>query len=153
MKTMKSAIKLLLTVAVLCITSDLLNAQSLLGTWQLVNESTCLESELESDNDSIEPLAQQMKSMSKPAPQIVTFKEKGAGEESTRILNKKKNANQKNFLYKFDGEMLLILDKRSQTLAESFTVDKLDSDSLIISNSARACETKIFIKIKGGKAN
>lgn len=127
------------------------NAQSLLGKWQLVKQTSCLENEMEEENDTIQPLVDQMTAMSSAAPQIVTFKEKNAGEESTRILNKRRTTNNKNFLYKFDGEMLLILDKKSQTIVESFVVDKFEADSLIISSSSRPCETRIFLKIKEPK--
>jgi hypothetical protein len=51
-------------------------------------------------------------------------------------------------LYKYTGDALYILDKRSQTIIETFTIEQLSADSLIISNSARACETKVFVKIQ-----
>jgi hypothetical protein len=129
------------------------HAQSIIGKWQLVKQTSCLEDEVSIQDDTMEDLTSTMKSMSGPSQQVVQFKQKGQGEESTRILNKKKSANNKNFLYKFTGESLLILDKKSQTLSESYTVDRLDADSLILSNSSRACETRIFIKIKDLKVN
>jgi hypothetical protein len=153
MKSLKTGITNATFLLAFCLSTQFAMSQTLLGTWQLVKETSCLENEIDDGTESTSELSEQMKSLSKPAPQIVSFKEKGSGEESTRILYKKKSANQKNFLYKFSGETLLILDKKSQTLAESYTVDKLDSDSLILSNSSRACETKIFVKIKDAKTN
>jgi hypothetical protein len=130
------------------------SGQSMLGKWQLVKESTCIEDDLAMDNDTTEAsLLDDMKSMSGPSAQIVTFKEKGAGEESTRVLSKKKYANNKNFLYKFSGDMLIILDKKSQTITEMYKVEKIDEESLILSNDSRACETKVFVKIKDPKPN
>jgi hypothetical protein len=123
-------------------------SQSLLGTWQLVKEISCLEAEMEADSNSNQDLVSEMKQLSSPAPQVVRFKAKGNAEESTRILQSRKSANSKNFLYKYTGASLLILDKKSQTLADSYTVDKLSSDSLIVSNSSKPCHTKIFLKIK-----
>jgi hypothetical protein len=124
-------------------------AQSIIGSWQLVKESSCLEETMTAANDSAQGLVQEMKSMAhNPAAQVVTFKEKLAGEETTRILNHKKAANSKSFLYKFDGETLLILDKKSHTITDNYMVDKFSTDSLIIANSARPCETKIFLRIK-----
>jgi hypothetical protein len=145
-------VTLTLLVGLLCI-SFISAGQSLLGTWQLIKETTCLEDEMTAGNDSAQEMLNNMKSMSSPTAQIIKFKEKGQGEENTRILTKKRAANNKNFLYKFNGERLLILDKKSQTLSESYSVDKFSSDSLILSNTARACETKILIKIKDAKAN
>jgi hypothetical protein len=89
-----------------------------------------------------------MKGMSGSTPQVLTLKEKNEGEENTKIIDKKKSYNSKSFLYKFDGESIYFLDKKSRTIIESFVVEKLATDSLIISNSSRACETRIFVRIK-----
>jgi hypothetical protein len=122
--------------------------QTVLGTWQLTKSTNCIESELETETQTENDLAADMKKMSSPAAEIIRFREKGAGEESTRILNKRKTANGKNFLYKVNGETLLILDKRSQTIAETYNIDKLSADSLILSNATRSCDIKFFVKIK-----
>jgi hypothetical protein len=117
-----------------------LNAQSILGTWQLTKQTTCLANEIQM-TDAEDSLVTQMNSRSGASARIVKFKEKGAGEQSVRILNKSKYADGKNFLYRFDGSDLHILDKKSQTLIQSYTVDKLAGDSLIVSNAARPCDT------------
>jgi hypothetical protein len=135
-------------ILLICGTGTALQAQSIIGNWQLVKESNCQEETLTAANDSVKDLVNDMKSMSSPSPQVVSFKEKQAGEESTRILNRKRGTNSKNFLYRFDGEMLMILDKKSRTITENFMVDKFSTDSLIISNASRPCETKIFLRIK-----
>ena len=126
-------------------------AQSLLGTWQLVHQSNCIEEEISNPSSTEQNLLDDMKSQSGASAQIVRFRDKGAGEESSRILNKKKSANSKNFLYKQNGTTLLILDKRSQTIAETFSIDKLSADSLILSNAKRSCDIQIFLKIKDPK--
>jgi hypothetical protein len=128
--------------------TTLVSAQSIIGHWQLLRESNCLEEKVPSSADSTQRMVDEMKSMSSASPLIVKFKDKMAGEESMRILTKRKTVNDKNFLYKFDGEMLLILDKKSRTITDSFTVEKLDADSLILSNVSRPCETRIFKRIK-----
>jgi hypothetical protein len=139
--------KVAMVLSLSCI-SFVASAQSILGTWQLAKQTTCIEDEMMTEDDSMQSVMDDMKGMSSASPQVVKFKEKGAGTESTRILNKRKPANKNNFLYKFDGEVLLILDKKSQTITETFTVDKISQDSLIISNASRECDTKIFLKIK-----
>jgi hypothetical protein len=143
--------KSLLIAIGLTLNFSILQAQDILGSWQLVKETSCLEQEMARENDSIQAVADAMKSMTPVTPEVIRFKEKSQGEQSTRILNKKKTTNSKNFLYKFTGESLLILDKKSQTLTDTYTVDRLDQDSLILSNTTRACETKVFIKIKDAK--
>jgi hypothetical protein len=125
---------------------------SIVGTWQLVKEGNCLE-ETASNKDVGETLRKEMKSRSSAAPLVVNFKDNATGDESSRILNTSKAASQKKFLYKFNGEMLLILDKKSQTISDSYMVDKFTADSLIVSNSSRPCDTKIFLKISQDPAN
>jgi hypothetical protein len=122
------------------------SAQSIIGKWQLIKQSNCVEDELADDADTQELVAD-MKGMSGATPQVLTLKEKNAGEENTKIITKRKSYNSKSFLYKYDGEFLYFLDKKSRTIIESFTVEKLSADSLIISNSSRACETRIFVRI------
>src|SRR5688500_780595 len=139
MKPITNLLKFSFAIAGLCCIAILSPAQTLIGSWQLVKQSSCLEEEMSLESDSIQEIAETMKSMSSPSAQVVSFKEKGAGEESMRILNKKRSANNKNFMYRFTGETLLILDKKSQTLTETYTVDKLSTDSLILSNSSRPC--------------
>lgn len=126
---------------------------ALSGTWQLVNQSSCLDDGASAEKDSSQALREDMRSRSSATGQIITFKDNGSGEESTRILNSKKTANSKKFFYKFNGEMMLILDKKTQTISDSYMVDKFTADSLILSNAARPCETKIFIKINPGQVN
>lgn len=123
-------------------------SQSIIGKWQLVKQSDCMEENLSAVDGDTQYLVDEMKAKSSPTPQVVTFKEKLQGEESTRILNKKRSANNKAFLYKFNGETLLILDKKSQTITDNFMVEKFSGDSLIISNASRPCETKIFLRLK-----
>jgi len=127
-----------------------LQAQTIVGQWQLVNQTSCLEGEMPMTTTDTEDLVADMKSMSGTgaAPQIVRFKDNNTGEESTKIISHKKSYNPKAFLYKYSNEALYILDKRSQTIVESFIIEKLSADSLIITNSSRACETKLFVRLK-----
>lgn len=122
--------------------------QSILGTWQLVKSTSCIENDLEPGTENEANLLDEMKQHSSPTPQVVRFREKGAGDESLRILNRKKTANARNFLYKVHEDVLLILDKRSQTISDSYNIDKLSADSLILSSSSRSCDIRFFVKIK-----
>ncbi len=141
MKTI-ACLLVLISLAMVC------QAQSLVGRWQLVKESSCVEDELSPDDVETDDLVNDMKSRSGAAPQVIEFKDNNSGHESTKIISRKKSYNSKGFLYRFDGEGLYFLDKKSRTIIEGFTVEKLESDSLIITNSARVCETKIFVRIK-----
>jgi hypothetical protein len=119
----------------------------IVGKWQLIKQTSCIEGEIEMTEDE-QGLVNDMNSRSGPTAQIIQFKENNNAIESTRIISKRKSYNSNAMLYKFDGESLFILDKRSRTIVETFTVEKISSDSLIISNSARACDTKVFLKVK-----
>jgi hypothetical protein len=126
-------------------------AQSLVGKWQLVKQTTCIEADLEADeaDEETEELVNEMKSRSSAgSTSILQFKDNRSGEESTQILFKRKDYGSKSFLYKLDGSTLYILDKKSQTISDSYVIEKLEGDNLILSNSARACDTKVFVRIK-----
>lgn len=123
-------------------------SQSIVGTWQLVKQTTCMDDDTELSADGAEELLQDMKKMGGPTAQVLRLKDNNTGDESTKIISKKKSYNSNAFLYKFNGTSVYFLDKKSKTIIEGFTVEKLQADSLIISNSARACETKIFVKLK-----
>lgn len=121
--------------------------QNLVGSWQLVKQSNCLDEQANEQADDLGNLRQEMHAQSSAGQQVVSFKSNASGEETTRILNSGKVANPKKFFYKFNGKMLLILDKKSQTISDSYIVDKFSADSLIISNASRPCQTMIFVKI------
>jgi hypothetical protein len=121
-------------------------AQSLIGKWQLTKQTSCIESDISTDDDK--EMVDDMKSRNSASPQVIHFKNNKSGEESTKILSRRNDSNSKSFLYKFDGTTLHILDKRSQTISESYVVEKLDGDNMILSNASRACDTKVFVRIK-----
>jgi hypothetical protein len=128
----------------MCLTSF---GQSILGEWQLIKQSTCMDQNMKPLADSTQQLLNDMKSRTTATASTVTFKDNQSGEESTRILNSRKSGYNKNFLYRFDGETLMVLDKKSRTITDNFIVEKFSTDSLILSNAARPCETRIFRKI------
>jgi hypothetical protein len=139
--------KYLLVLLIICPTAIYAQNASIVGQWQLVNQTSCLEEEIDpEDDEDIQDLVGNMNSGAKP--QVIEFKANNSGKESTKIISKKKSYNSNSFLYRLDGRGLYFLDKRSHTLIEGFDVEKLASDTLIISNTTRVCETKIFVRIK-----
>jgi len=128
-----------------CAGGVMTQAQSIVGKWQLARQTSCIEDELSGGEES--DLIDDMKSRSGADIQVIQFKDNNSAEENTKIINSRKSYNSKALLYKFTGDALYILDKRSKTIIEAFTVEQISADSLIISNSARACETKVFVKI------
>jgi hypothetical protein len=123
-------------------------AQSIVGRWQLSKQSNCVENELDEDEDaSVKEMVEDMEGLSGAEPQILEFKDNNTGSENTKIINKNKSYNSKSFLYRYNEGSLYILDKKSRTIIDGFTVEKLTNDSLIISNVTRVCETKIFVRL------
>ena len=137
-------------ILLLAITGSALfcHAQSIVGRWQLVKQSSCVDDEVSGSDADAQALIDDMKAMSGAAPQILEFRANNTGQESTKIISKKKSYNSKAFLYRYNESGLYFLDKKSQTIIEGYTVERLEADSLIISNSSRVCETKIFVRLK-----
>ena len=123
-------------------------AQSIVGRWQLIKQSNCVEDDLGEEEASVKEMVEDMKGLSGAEPQIIEFKDNNTGEENTKIISKKKSYNSKSFMYRFNEETLYFLDKKSKTIIDGYTVEKMDGDSLIISNATRVCETKIFVRLK-----
>jgi len=140
--------KLLFSFILMIICCSSSYAQTIVGSWQLMKQSDCMDDKISVDDEGVQDVLNDMNKMSSPTPQVVQFKDNQSGEESTHILNKKKTTNAKAFLYKIDESSLYILDKKSHTISETYTIEVLKSDSLILSNTARACETKIFVRVK-----
>jgi hypothetical protein len=141
--------KTFIFMTILCTGALVSDAQSIVGRWQLIKQSNCVENELEEEEDpGVKEIVEDMKGLSGSEPQIIEFKDNNTGSESTKIINRKKSYNSKSFLYRFDEQTLYILDKKSRTIVEGFTVEKMDGDSLIISNATRVCETKVFVRLK-----
>jgi hypothetical protein len=123
-------------------------AQSIVGRWQLAKQSNCVESELDEEEASVKEMVEDTEGLSGAEPQIIEFRDNNTGSENTKIINKKKSYNSKSFLYRYNEGSLYILDKKSRTIIDGFTVEKLTNDSLIISNVSRVCETKIFVRLE-----
>ncbi len=140
--------KTFIFVMVLGSSTLIVQAQSIVGRWQLVKQSNCVESELGEEEAGVKEMTEDMKGLSGAEPQIIEFKENNTGEENTKIISQKKSYNSKSFLYRLNEGTLYFLDKKSKTIIDGFTVEKMDQDSLIISNATRVCETKIFVRIK-----
>ena len=126
-------------------------AGDIIGKWQLVKESYCAEDELAPADEAERELIEEMQSMSSAAPRVINFRENRTAQESTRIINRRKAYNSNTLLYKITPTTLYFLDKRSQTIIETFSIEKLTADSLILTNSERACDTRVFIKIHRGR--
>jgi len=127
------------------------SGQSLIGTWQLVNQTNCVDDELEDEDEDTEDLIADMKSRDSGTNSVIRFKDNANGEENIRMIGSRKSTRMNSFMYKFDGNNIYLLDKKSKLLIGSYIVESITPDSLIFSNAARACEMKVFVKVSDKK--
>jgi len=138
---MKATITLMLSFA-FC----LAKSQSLVGTWQITKQTNCLEIEV-SDTTKTDPaLMKEFESKSTRSPKVLIFRSDNSGEEGMKIPEKKKTSNTKKFLYKYDGSVIYILDKKSHLITKSLIVDTLTSDSLVYHTNGKNCETVFLVR-------
>jgi hypothetical protein len=140
--------KAIIFISAFVTTLHFAQAQSIVGTWQLIKQTTCLEEDMEPVSDEINQLLEDRSGMASPSPKVIVFKENNTGQESIRLIDHRKASGTSNFLYKFSGNGLYILDKKSQTIKDAYAVERLTADSLIFSNSSRPCEVRIFLRTK-----
>ncbi len=138
-----------LMIIALVFTTSTIFSQSIVGIWQLTKQSNCMSDELSPSSEDEQDLLLDMASMSnRDIPLTIEFKSNNSGTENLHTINTRKQSKYKSFLFKFDGENLYILDKKSQTISVAYTIDRLSADSLIYSNASRPCETKVFVRLK-----
>ena len=122
-------------------------AQTIVGTWQLSDEKTCLQSEF-TESDTEKELVKDMQVSSTSAARTLKFDKKGNGEEAILMAGKKKGTDVKSFKYKIAGQDLMLLDSKSGLMTQQWTIDELSQSTLKIHNSIKGCETKAFLRIK-----
>lgn len=124
-------------------------AQSLVGTWQLVRHTTCLEAEMGEEDAATDDLVEDIRSRDAGTASVIRFKDDNSGDETIRLLESRKSGKRNNFLYRYSEGRLYFLDKKSRLLVGSYDVDRLSADSLVFSDAKRACETRIFVRLEG----
>lgn len=124
--------------------------QTLVGKWQMMKRSDCLTEKVDNPNQSedMDELMSDFNSLKSRTPEVIEFKDKMKGEQSTTILGKRKTTNDKTFMYRFDGTTLHLLDKKSSTILASYTVKELSDSKLILINANRSCEVSVFERIQ-----
>ena len=123
------------------------HAQTIVGTWQLSDEKTCLQSEFK-ESDTEKELTQDMQVSSTSAARTLKFDKKGNGEETILMAGKKKGSDPKSFKYKINGQDLMLLDSKSGLMTQQWTIDELSQSALKIHNAKKECEKKSFSRIK-----
>lgn len=64
------------------------------------------------------------------------------------VQNKKKPVQRKKFHYKFDGQNIYILDKKSHLIVGGFVVETLTTDALVYYSEGKECEKTTLVRVK-----
>jgi hypothetical protein len=138
--------KLLFAFAIaLCSCHEALS-QSLVGTWQLTEEKTCFQSELQESSTELE-LKGAMGASREAVAKIITFNKKGTYEEGIYSQGKKRGSNVNKYDYRLTGKELQLLDKKSGMATQRFIIDELSASTLRFHNVMKDCEIKTFTRV------
>lgn len=121
--------------------------QSIVGTWQVVEEKTCFESQI-AESETEKELKKDMYSTKNSVARVITFKKNGSGEEGIFSTGKKKGEDKSEFKYRYTGSDLQLLDRKSGLMTQQLVVDELTATTLRFHISGKDCETKTLSRIK-----
>jgi len=124
-----------------------LQAQSVIGTWQLVDEQTCLQVQFEKSETEKE-LEQSMGGSKNAVAKLIRFDKKETGEEGIFSQGNKKGTGMNSFRYNVIGNELRFLDKKSGIITQRFVIDELTESTLKIHNAMKDCEVRFFSRVK-----
>lgn len=131
----------------LVMTAFAANAQSIEGTWQVVEEKTCFEAQL-NESETEKELKQNMHSTKNAVARVITFKKNGTGEEGIFSTGKKKGEDKAAFKYRYVGTDLQLIDKKSGIMTQQLVIDELTATTLRFHLAGKDCETKTLSRIK-----
>jgi hypothetical protein len=122
--------------------------QTLVGTWQLTSEESCLQTDSPLSDTEKELLPMMGGSSQSSVARIIRFDAKGRGEESIFVAGRKKGADRLPFRYRISDSQLQLLDVKSGMMTRGLVVDSLTQSLLIFHTAQRECEKKTFSRIR-----
>ncbi len=124
-------------------------AQTLVGKWQLMKQTSCIESELDNPNqaEDMDELMAELNSRKNRTADVIQFKSNYKGEQSTSILGKRKDVNDKNFIYNVTDKQLDIIDPKSKTIIQSYIIEEITVSEMVVADANRTCDKKYFKKL------
>jgi len=123
-------------------------SQSVVGTWQQVEEKTCLQTETKESDTEKELLPSMTGESRSSVAKLIRFNAKGTGQEGIFSKGSKKGTAMNDFQYKINGQELQFLDKKSGIITQRFILDEVNDESLKIHNALKDCEVRIFTRVK-----
>lgn len=127
--------------------ASMAQAQSVIGTWQVVEEKTCFEAQM-TESETEKELLKDMGSTRNAVAKVITFKKNGTGEEGIFTTGKKKGTDKTTFTYRMNNSDLQLMDKKSGIMTQQLVVDELTSTTLRFHLAGKDCETKTLTRIK-----
>lgn len=121
--------------------------QDLIGTWQLTEEKTCFQSNMEESDTEIE-LKDGMGASRQSIVRMISFGKKGTGEEGIFTQGKKKGSDVNKFDYRLVDQELQFLDKKSGMATQRFIIEELSATTLRYHNALKECEVKTFTRVE-----
>ncbi len=125
-----------------------MKAQSLVGTWQQMENKTCFESQLPESETEKELLPAMSSSSQTSVAKLIRFDTKSRGESGIFTKGAKKGSGMTAFQYKVNGNELLLLDKKSGIMTQHFVIDELSESTLKIHDAIKDCESRTFSRVK-----
>jgi hypothetical protein len=122
-------------------------AQSVVGSWQLTDEKTCFQTEME-ESDTEKELTKDMGSSRTGVARVIKFDKKGGGEEGIFSAGEKKGTGLTSFKYKLNANSLILLDSKSGIMTQQLVIDELTASKLTFHDAQKECEIKTFTRIK-----
>ena len=135
-------------VIILIVAFAEMQAQSLVGTWQQMENKTCLESQFPESQTEKELLPDMSSSSQTSVAKLISFDAKSRGEEGIFSKGKKKGSSKNAFQYKVNGNELLLLDKKSGIMTQHFVIDELSESTLKIHDFEKDCESRAFSRVR-----
>ena len=127
-------------------------AQTITGTWQLTEEKTCFQSSIGAtmkQSETEKELTPMMgESSASSVAKLISFDQKGKGEEGIFNRGKRKGSAMEAFRYQIKGSELQFLDKKSGMITERYIIEELTSSTLRFHDAKKECEIKVFTKVK-----
>jgi len=127
--------------------SNLCLAQSIIGSWQQVDEKTCFQSEMKESDTELE-LKGAFGSSRQAVAKIITFGKKGNYEEGIFSQGKKKGSYVNKYEYRITDQELQLIDSKSGMVTMRYVIDELSLSTLRFHNALKDCESKSFVRIE-----
>ncbi|MBX7124634.1 MAG: lipocalin family protein, partial [Cyclobacteriaceae bacterium] len=122
--------------------------QSISGTWQLTDEQSCLQTDMEESDTERELRGKMSSNGFSTVAKMLKLKSDGTGEEGVYSAGKKKGSGVRQFRYRVNGNELQYVDKKSGMITERYTIVEMTEGSLKLQPAGRDCGLRTFSRAR-----